>query len=38
MLIDNVVVCSEISNVCRGFPIGAGLIFIAKEEHELFDT
>ncbi|CAD8078852.1 unnamed protein product [Paramecium sonneborni] len=38
MLVDHVIIKSEITNVFKGFPIGAGLIFISKEEHELFDT
>lgn len=38
MLIDYIIIKSEINNICRGFPIGSGLIFISKEEHELFDT
>ncbi len=38
MLINHVIVKSEITNVFRGFPIGAGLIFIAKKESEFNDT
>ncbi|CAK71945.1 unnamed protein product (macronuclear) [Paramecium tetraurelia] len=38
MLVDHVRVKSEITNVFRGFPIGTGLIFTSKEEHELNDT
>lgn len=38
MLVDHVIIKSETTNILRGFPIGAGLIFISKEEHELSDT
>ncbi|CAK77507.1 unnamed protein product (macronuclear) [Paramecium tetraurelia] len=38
MLVDHVIIKSEVTNVFRGFPIGMGLIFISKEEHELNDT
>ena len=38
MLVDHIIIKSEITNVFRGFPIGAGLIFISKEEYEFNDT
>ncbi|CAD8160802.1 unnamed protein product [Paramecium pentaurelia] len=38
MLVDHVIIQSEITNVFRGFPIGAGLIFVSKEEYEFNDT
>mgnify|MGYP001807889384 CR=1 FL=1 len=38
MLVDHVIIKSEITNVFRGFPIGTGLIFISKDENELIDT